>query len=65
MSETLNGLACYAADQGKVKVEQLGPRVEVRMNAPFSAGRARINCTALGPDNRWRWLGTLYYVPRS
>lgn len=64
-SETLNGLACYAADQGKVKVEQLGPRVEVRMNAPFSAGRARINCTALGPDNRWRWLGTLYYVPRS
>lgn len=65
MSETLNGLACYAADQGKVKVEQLGPRIEVRMNGPFSVGRARINCTALGPDNRWRWLGTLYYVPRN
>lgn len=65
MSEALSGLACYAADQGKVKVEQLGPRVEVRMNGPFSAGRARINCTALGPDNRWRWLGMLYYVPRS
>lgn len=61
----LNGLACYAADQGKVKVEQLGPRIEVRMSGPFSAGRARINCTALGPDNRWRWLGTLYYVPKS
>lgn len=65
MSESLSGLACYAADQGKVKVEQLGPRIEVRMNGPFSAGRARINCTALGPDNRWRWLGMLYYVPRS
>ncbi len=64
-SEPLNGLACYAADQGKVALEQIGPRVEVRMNGPFSAGRARINCTALGPDNRWRWLGTLYYVPRS
>jgi poly-beta-1,6-N-acetyl-D-glucosamine N-deacetylase len=61
----LNGLACYAADQGKVKIEQLGPRIEVRMSGPFSAGRARINCTALGPDNRWRWLGTLYYVPKS
>jgi poly-beta-1,6-N-acetyl-D-glucosamine N-deacetylase len=65
MSESLSGLACYAADQGKVKVEQLGPRIEVRMNGPFSAGRARINCTALGPDNRWRWLGMLYYVHRS
>lgn len=61
----LNGLACYAAGQGKVKIEQLGPRIEVRMSGPFSAGRARINCTALGPDNRWRWLGTLYYVPKS
>ena len=65
MTERLSGLACYAADQGKSTVEQLGPRVEVRMNEPFSSGRARINCTALGPDNRWRWLGTLYYVPRS
>lgn len=65
MSISLNGLACYAADQGKVKVDQLGPRVEVRMTGPFSAGRARINCTALGPNKRWYWLGTLYYVPRS
>ena len=63
-SRRLNGLACYAAGQGKTKVDQLGPRVEVRMNAPFPAGRARINCTALGPDGRWLWLGTLYYVPR-
>ncbi len=61
----LNRVACYAADQGKVTVQELGPRVEVRMSGPFPAGRARINCTAPGPDNRWRWLGTLYYVPRS
>lgn len=61
----LNGLACYAADQGKVAVEELGPRIEVRMSGPFPIGRARINCTALGADNRWRWLGTLYYVPRT
>lgn len=61
----INGLACYAADQGQVRVEEIGPRVEVRMNSPFPAGRARINCTGLGRDGRWRWLGMLYYVPRS
>jgi peptidoglycan/xylan/chitin deacetylase (PgdA/CDA1 family) len=61
----INGLACYAADQGQVRVEEIGPRVEVRMNGPFPTGRARINCTGLGRDGRWHWLGMLYYVPRS
>lgn len=61
----INGLACYAADQGQVRVEEIGPRVEVRMDNPFPAGRARINCTGLGRDGRWHWLGMLYYVPRS
>lgn len=61
----LNGLACYTSNQGKVKIEELGPRIEVRMSGPFSAGRARINCTALDTNNKWRWLGTLYYVPKS
>ena len=61
----INGLACYAADQGQVRVEEIGPRVEVRMDNPFPAGQARINCTGLGRDGRWHWLGMLYYVPRS
>ncbi len=61
----LRGLTCYAGDQGKLKMERLGPRVEVRLTRNFSAGRARINCTAPGPDGRWRWLGMLYYVPKS
>ncbi|MEP4377999.1 MAG: polysaccharide deacetylase family protein [Alphaproteobacteria bacterium] len=61
----INGLACYAADQGQVSVEEIGPRVEVRMNGLFPTGRARINCTGLGRDGRWHWLGMLYYVPRS
>ncbi len=60
-----NGLSCYAAGQGQVRVEELGPRIEVRMNGPFPSGQARINCTELGQDGRWRWLGMLYYVPRS
>lgn len=60
----LKGLTCYAGDQGQVHTEQLGPRVEVRLTRPFDPGRARINCTAPGPDGRWRWLGMLYYVPK-
>jgi peptidoglycan/xylan/chitin deacetylase (PgdA/CDA1 family) len=61
----LRGLTCYAGDQGKLRMERLGPRVEVRLTRNLSAGRARINCTAPGPDGRWRWLGMLYYVPKS
>lgn len=64
-AERINGLACYAADQGQVQVDIIGPRVEVRMNRAFPSGRARINCTRLGRDGRWRWLGMLYYVPRT
>ena len=60
----LPGLTCYSGDQGKLKMERLGPRVEVRLAHNFAAGRARINCTAPGPDGRWRWLGMLYYVPK-
>ncbi len=60
----LSGLTCYAGDQGKLRMERLGPRVEVRLARNLSAGRARINCTAPGPDGRWRWLGMLYYVPK-
>jgi len=61
----MRGLTCYAGDQGKLQMERLGPRVEVRLARPFAPGRARINCTAPGPDGRWRWLGMLYYVPKS
>lgn len=62
---SLRGLTCYSGDQGKLRMERLGPRVEVRLARDFSPGRARINCTALGRDGRWRWLGMLYYVPKT
>ncbi len=63
--EDLSRLACYASGQGKVTVERLGPRIEVRMAEPFPAGRARINCTMPAADGRWRWLGMQYYVPKG
>ena len=56
-------LACFASDQGQTRLERLGPRVEVRLDEPFAAGRARINCTVPAGDGRWRWFGMQYYVP--
>ncbi len=60
----LGPLACYASGQGQAALEVLGDRrIEVRVAAPFPAGRARINCTLPGPDRRWRWFGIQFYVP--
>lgn len=57
-------LACFASDQGQTRLERLGPRIEVRLDEPFAAGRARINCTVPAGDGRWRWFGMQYYVPK-
>ncbi len=64
LSEQLDRLACFASGQGKVQVERLaGRRVEVRLTAPLTQRRARVNCTMPGPDGRWRWFGRQFYVP--
>ena len=63
--KSLLRLACYAAGQGKLRVERLGEsRIEVRTFKPFRAGRARINCTMPAKGNRWRWFGMQFYVPK-
>ncbi|CAA7619830.1 Xylanase/chitin deacetylase [Candidatus Terasakiella magnetica] len=59
----IDGLACFASHQGQVKVERLGPRVEVRMSKPFPAGRGRLNCTLPGLEGRWRWFGWQFTTP--
>ena len=60
--ERRNGLSCFASGQGRVQLEWLGPRAEVRLPEPFPPGRARINCTVPAGEGRWRWLGMQYYV---
>lgn len=56
-------LACFPSHtDGPARIEQLGPRIEVRFDEPFPKGRARINCTMPGPGGRWRWLGFPFYV---
>lgn len=66
LTEELDGtdrLACYASGQGEAVLERLGPRIEVRVAEAFGQGRARINCTAPGPQGRWHWFGMQFYVP--
>ncbi|PCI40905.1 MAG: chitin deacetylase [Rhodospirillaceae bacterium] len=58
-------IACFSNHEGKLSVEHLGPRIEVRMKKPLPQGRTRLNCTLpTGPsgDGRFRWLGQLFYV---
>jgi peptidoglycan/xylan/chitin deacetylase (PgdA/CDA1 family) len=64
----LNQLSCYASNQsgGTVPIERLGERrVEIRLSRAFPAGRGRINCTLPGPEGRYHWFGSLFYIPRN
>lgn len=60
----LNGLACFASSEGEVRLERLERRVEIRFQEPFPPGRSRVNCTMPGPEDRWRWFGMQFVVPR-
>jgi peptidoglycan/xylan/chitin deacetylase (PgdA/CDA1 family) len=62
----LEQLACYAAGQGRLTLQPIGPRrVEARPPRAFTPGRTRINCTLPGPEGRWRWYGVQFYLPGS
>ncbi len=64
--ERLSQLNCYATGQENVRVEHLGRgRVEIRLEEKFPPGRARINCTMPASGGKWRWLGILFYIPKS
>ena len=61
----LSLLACYSSQHGRLAMERLGERrIEVRLPTALRPGRARINCTLPARDNRWRWFGYQYYMPR-
>lgn len=59
----LGRLTCYPPDQVKLTQERLGERIELRLAAPLTPGRARINCTLPVGNDRWRWYGTQFLVP--
>lgn len=64
----LKTLSCFSSSQtgGAVPIEKIGAsRIEVRLSTAFKSGRGRINCTLPGPDRRWRWFGSLFYIPAA
>ena len=56
-------LRCFNSLYGKLEVNILGPRAEIRLPGPFESGRARINCTMPASDGRWRWFGRQFLIP--
>ena len=59
----IDGLTCFSSHQGQLRVERLGPRVEIRMSKPIPPGRGRINCTVASLEGRWRWFGWQFISP--
>jgi len=56
-------LRCFNSLYGKLEVNILGPRAEIRLPGPLESGRARINCTMPASDGRWRWFGRQFLIP--
>ncbi len=50
-------LRCFSGEFGKLNVEILGPRAEVRLPGVMNGPRSRINCTMPAENGRWRWYG--------
>lgn len=62
-----DSISCFAPSEGRLAMQILNNRIEIRLNEPFSEGRARINCTMpAGYDERgymrWRWFGMLFSI---
>lgn len=60
----LDALNCFAS-AGTLEMQRLGPRIELRFDAPLPAGRVRINCTLPAEGGRWRWFGTQFVVAKG
>jgi poly-beta-1,6-N-acetyl-D-glucosamine N-deacetylase len=58
-------LDCFIFDsQGQVEKElfKFNERIEIRLKRKLTQGRSRLNCTAKGSDNKWRWFGHQFYL---
>ena len=56
---------CFVFDsKGQVEKElfKFNERIEIRLNRKLTEGRSRVNCTAKGNDNQWRWFGHQFYL---
>ena len=58
-------LDCFVFDsKGEVAKEifKFNERIEIRLTRELTEGRSRMNCTAKGSDNHWRWFGHQFYL---
>ena len=56
---------CFVFDsKGQVEKElfKFNERIEIRLKRKLTEGRSRVNCTAKGGDNQWRWFGHQFYL---
>ena len=58
----ISQLRCFSGEYGKLTVEVLGPRAEVRLPGAMKGPRSRINCTMPAENGRWRWFGRQFLV---
>ena len=59
---SIKQLACFSSNEGELRLERLGRRIEARFKSMLPKGRSRVNCTLPGPNNRWRWFGVQFLV---
>lgn len=69
LASSLDAIRCFVSGQDKPTVERLGEtRVELRLSAPLTRERVRVNCTLpSGQESEngevlWRWFGMLLTV---
>ena len=58
-------LDCFIFDsRGQVEKElfKFNERIEIRLKRKLTEGRSRLNCTARGEDDKWRWFGHQFYL---
>jgi len=56
---------CFVFDsKGEVAKEifKFNERIEIRLTRKLTEGRSRMNCTAKGSDDLWRWFGHQFYL---
>lgn len=71
LTEYLDRLTCHVSGEEKLEKTIIGPRVELRLQAPVTVPRLRINCTLPGPQTApeepplSRWTGLLLNIPEN
>ena len=49
-------------EQDIIEATSTNERIEIRLKRKLTKGRSRVNCTAKGDDNLWRWFGHQFYL---